>query len=176
MNKQGSSRQREASSPGGQGAESREPPHSRIPLEVQRWILTTPRPRGCERLPRKRDLIENGDRSAALQAMSDSFASVGGQLLGALFFCFISLIGVHATLGLFDSFSRGQADMTYFHFPGATRFTMSHLYAGFLWTSVREMEAMRRLFLLTLPGLAALFEAKERRRGARGLKPRTGTH
>jgi len=83
--------------------------------------------------PNVKDLIENGDRSAALQAMSDAFASAGGSVLGGLFFCFISLIGINATLGLFDSFSRGQADMTYFHFPGAKRFKMSHLYAGFLW-------------------------------------------
>jgi hypothetical protein len=83
--------------------------------------------------PDVKGLIENGDRSAALQAMSDAFASAGGSWLGALFFGFISLIGINATLGLFDSFSRGQADMTFFHFPGAKRFKMSHLYAGFLW-------------------------------------------
>ncbi|MPZ84600.1 MAG: hypothetical protein GEV28_31130 [Actinophytocola sp.] len=83
--------------------------------------------------PNVKEIIENGERSAALQAMSDAFASVGGSVLGGLFFGFIALIGVNATLGLFDSFSRGQADMTYFHIPGAKRFKMSHLYAGFLW-------------------------------------------
>jgi hypothetical protein len=83
--------------------------------------------------PNVKDLIENGDRSAALSAMSDSFASAGGPVLGGLFFGFISLIGLNATLGLFDSFSRGQADMTYFHVKGAKRFKMSQLYAGFLW-------------------------------------------
>jgi hypothetical protein len=50
-----------------------------------------------------------------------------------LFFGFIALIGMNATLGLFDSFSRGQADMTYFFMPGAKKFKMAHLYAGFLW-------------------------------------------
>lgn len=83
--------------------------------------------------PNVKEIIENGERSAALQAMSDAFAAVGGSVLGGLFFAFIALIGVNATLGLFDSFSRGQADMTYFHVPGAKRFKMSHLYAGFLW-------------------------------------------
>ncbi|MBP2325299.1 hypothetical protein JOF56_005684 [Kibdelosporangium banguiense] len=83
--------------------------------------------------PDVKTLIESGDRSAALSAMSDAFASAGGSVLGGLFFGFIALIGLNATLGLFDSFSRGQADMTYFFVKGAKRFKMSHLYAGFLW-------------------------------------------
>jgi len=83
--------------------------------------------------PNVKDLIENGDRDAALSAMSDSFASLGGSFMGGLFFGFIALIGLNATLGLFDSFSRGQADMTYNHVPGARRFKISHIYAGFLW-------------------------------------------
>jgi hypothetical protein len=78
-------------------------------------------------------LIEGGDRSAALHAMSEAFSSAGSPILGTLFFAFIALIGLNATLGLFDSFSRGQADMTYYFVPGAKRFSMSRLYAGFLW-------------------------------------------
>ncbi len=83
--------------------------------------------------PDVKTLIEGGDRSAALSAMSDAFASAGGSVLGTAFFGFIALIGLNATLGLFDSFSRGQADMTYFFVKGAKRFKMSHLYAFFLW-------------------------------------------
>ncbi|MEV4317376.1 Nramp family divalent metal transporter [Actinocrispum sp. NPDC049592] len=83
--------------------------------------------------PDVRGLIESGDRSAALSAMSDAFSVAGGPVLGSVFFGFIALIGLNATLGLFDSFSRGQADMTYFFVKGAKRFKMSHLYAGFLW-------------------------------------------
>jgi hypothetical protein len=83
--------------------------------------------------PNVQQLIEEGDRDAALSAMSDSFAVLGGSFMGGLFFGFIALIGLNATLGLFDSFSKGQADMTYFHVPGARRFKLSHLYAGFLW-------------------------------------------
>jgi hypothetical protein len=78
-------------------------------------------------------LIEDGDRSAALHAMSQAFSAAGSPILGTLFFAFIALIGLNATLGLFDSFSRGQADMTYYFVPGAKRFSMSRLYAGFLW-------------------------------------------
>lgn len=83
--------------------------------------------------PNVKSLIEGGDRDAALSAMSDAFAAVGGPVLGGVFFGFIALIGLNATLGLFDSFSRGQADMTYFFVPGAKKFKISHLYAGFLW-------------------------------------------
>ena len=83
--------------------------------------------------PNVASLIEGGDREAALKAMSDAFASAGCPILGTLFFAFIALIGLNATLGLFDSFSRGQADMTYYFVPGAKRFSMSRLYAGFLW-------------------------------------------
>ncbi len=79
------------------------------------------------------DLLRAGEREAALNAMSDSFASVGSPVLGGVFLGFIALIGLNATLGLFDSFSRGQADMAYYFVPGARRFRMSHLYAGFLW-------------------------------------------
>ncbi|WP_285632231.1 Nramp family divalent metal transporter [Lentzea sp. NBRC 102530] len=83
--------------------------------------------------PNVKALIEAGEREAALNGMSDAFASAGGPVLGAVFLGFIALIGLNATLGLFDSFSRGQADMAYHFVPGAKRFRMSHLYAGFLW-------------------------------------------
>jgi hypothetical protein len=78
-------------------------------------------------------LIQGDDRDAALQAMSDGFSAAGSPVLGTVFFGFIALIGLNATLGLFDSFSRGQADMTYSFVPGARRFNMSQLYGGFLW-------------------------------------------
>ncbi|WP_260478829.1 Nramp family divalent metal transporter [Kibdelosporangium aridum] len=83
--------------------------------------------------PDIRGLIESGEREAALSAMSDAFSFAGGSVLGGIFLGFIALIGLNATLGLFDSFSRGQADMTYFFVKGARRVKMSHLYAGFLW-------------------------------------------
>ncbi len=83
--------------------------------------------------PNVKTLLENDQKDAALQAMSDTFASAGGPILGGVFFAFIALIGLNATLGLFDSFSRGQADMTYYFVRGARKFKMSHLYAAFLW-------------------------------------------
>ncbi|GAA3733606.1 hypothetical protein HDA32_002335 [Spinactinospora alkalitolerans] len=78
-------------------------------------------------------VIRDGERDAALDAMAGSFAAAGSPIFGTVFFCFIALIGLNATLGLFDSFSRGQADMTYFFVPGAKRFSISKLYGFFLW-------------------------------------------
>lgn len=79
------------------------------------------------------NLLRDGEREAALNAMSDSFSAAGSPALGGVFLGFIALIGLNATLGLFDSFSRGQADMAYYFVPGARRFKISHLYAFFLW-------------------------------------------
>ena len=78
-------------------------------------------------------LIAGDDRDAAIKAMSDGFAMAGSPVLGTVFYGFIALIGLNATFGLFDSFSRGQSDMAYNFVPGAKRFNMSQLYGGFLW-------------------------------------------
>ncbi|MFD0800962.1 Nramp family divalent metal transporter [Streptomonospora algeriensis] len=83
--------------------------------------------------PQVVSVIRDGERDAALDAMAASFTAAGSPVFGTVFFLFISLIGLNATFGLFDSFSRGQADMTYFFVPGARRFSMSKLYAFFLW-------------------------------------------
>jgi hypothetical protein len=83
--------------------------------------------------PGVREVIQGDDREVALTAMADAVSSAGSSVLGTVFLGFIALIGLNATLGLFDSFSRGQADMTYNFVPGAKKLRMSHLYAGFLW-------------------------------------------
>jgi hypothetical protein len=81
-------------------------------------------------------LQADDDQSAALQAISNTLSDSASPIVGTLFLLFIALIGLNATLGLFDAFSRGQADMTYFFVPGARKFRMSHLYAGFLWALI----------------------------------------
>jgi hypothetical protein len=83
--------------------------------------------------PNVRQTIETGEESAAIEAMASAFASAGGTFLGILFFLFIAVVGWKGTLGVFDAFSRGQADMTYYFIPGMRRFKMSHLYFAFLW-------------------------------------------
>jgi hypothetical protein len=74
----------------------------------------------------------HGERDQALLAMKAAFADKAA-ILGTLFFCFISLVGWKASVGLFDAFARGQSDMTYYFVPGAKKFKMSYLYAFFLW-------------------------------------------
>ncbi|MGW0807453.1 Nramp family divalent metal transporter [Nonomuraea sp. NPDC002799] len=83
--------------------------------------------------PAVRTAIQGDDREVALSAMSDAVSSAGSSVLGGLFLGFIALIGLNATLGLFDSFSRGQADMTYNFVRGAKKLGMSRLYGIFLW-------------------------------------------
>lgn len=73
-----------------------------------------------------------GDQNAALKGMHDAFNQAAGGL-GALFYVFIAIVGWKASVGLFDAFARGQADMTYFFFPKAKKFKMSYLYGGWLW-------------------------------------------
>jgi hypothetical protein len=82
--------------------------------------------------PHVKTLIAN-DSDSALTAMSNAFSSAGGPIVGGLFFGFIALVGFKGSLGIFDAFARGQADMTHFFIPGAKRFKMSHLYFAFLW-------------------------------------------
>ncbi len=80
-----------------------------------------------------REKLLEGDRDAALPAMADAFASAGADVLGVLFLGFISMIGLNATLGLFDSFSRGQADMVFNNIKAGKKIGMTKLYAMFLW-------------------------------------------
>jgi hypothetical protein len=86
--------------------------------------------------PGVRESLIAGDKSAALEGMSASFAAVGGDVLGGVFFAFLALVGLNATLGLFDSFSKGQADMTFYFVPGMRKFNMSKIYAGWLWAVI----------------------------------------
>jgi hypothetical protein len=80
-----------------------------------------------------REKLLEGDRDAALPAMADAFSAAGSDVLGVLFLGFIAMIGLNATLGLFDSFSRGQADMVFNNIDGAKKIGMTKLYAMFLW-------------------------------------------
>jgi len=79
----------------------------------------------------KKQLLE-GDRDAALTAMKSAFDETA-NILGTLFFIFISIVGWKASVGLFDAFARGQSDMSYYFVPGAKKFKMAHLYGLFLW-------------------------------------------
>jgi hypothetical protein len=83
--------------------------------------------------PGVKDAILADDEGAVFDGMSGAFAEAGGALVGGLFFVFIAVIGWKMTLGIFDAFSRGQADMTYFFIRPTRRFGMSKIYFAFLW-------------------------------------------
>lgn len=80
-----------------------------------------------------RERLLEGDRDAALPAMADAFSAAGANALGGIFLGFIAMIGLNATLGLFDSFSRGQADMVFNNSKAGKKIGMTKLYAMFLW-------------------------------------------
>lgn len=96
-------------------------------------VFTVLAQRAATENPNIRQVIEQGEQSAAIQAMADAFSSAGGPFFGIAFFVFITVVGWKGTLGVFDAFSRGQADMTYFFIPGMRRFRMSQIYFTFLW-------------------------------------------
>lgn len=83
--------------------------------------------------PNVQQQFQEGNQDAAIGAMANAFSQAGGAALGLVFFGFIALVGFKGSLGLFDAFSRGQADMTYYFIPGMQKFKMSHLYFAFLW-------------------------------------------
>jgi hypothetical protein len=83
--------------------------------------------------PGVREAILADDRTATLNGVSAAFAQAGGVVTGGLFYVFISIIGWKTTFGIFDAFSRGQADMTYYFFRPLQRFGMKRLYFAFLW-------------------------------------------
>ena len=80
-----------------------------------------------------RELIQAGDREAALSAMSDAFAAAGGRALGWLFFGFIALIGLNATLGSVRLVLPWSGRHDVLLHQGCQAARMSKLYAVFLW-------------------------------------------
>lgn len=83
--------------------------------------------------PDVQSLMRAGEEDAAISTMASAFSSAGGAVLGVAFLLFISLVGWKGSLGIFDAFARGQADMTYYFIPGMRRFNMSYIYFAFLW-------------------------------------------
>jgi hypothetical protein len=83
--------------------------------------------------PQAREAIVSGTRGAALNAMATAFGEAGGQVMRAIFFLAMGVVGWKMSFGIFDAFARGQADMTWYFWPGARRWHMSKLYYGFLY-------------------------------------------
>ena len=86
--------------------------------------------------PSVQQAIRGGDEEASIAAMAGAFSQAGGPAIGVLFFLFIAIVGWKGSLGIFDAFSRGQADMTYYFIPGGRRFNISQLYFMYLWSVI----------------------------------------
>jgi len=82
--------------------------------------------------PAAREALLAGERDVALPAMASAFAQAA-PILDTVFFSFIALIGFKASVGLFDAFARGQADMSYYFLPGMKKFKMAQIYSMWLW-------------------------------------------
>jgi len=54
-------------------------------------------------------------------------------VLGTLFYVFMAVVGWKMSFGIFDAFSRGQADMTWYFVPAARRWSMSRWYYAYLY-------------------------------------------
>lgn len=83
--------------------------------------------------PAAQTAIRAGQQAQALQAMSTAFAAAGGTVLGTLFYVFMGIVGWKMSFGIFDAFSRGQADMTWYFAPKARRWSMSRWYYIYLY-------------------------------------------
>jgi hypothetical protein len=83
--------------------------------------------------PSAGEAIKAGQQAAALGAMSSAFSKALGGAAGSIFFLFMAVVGWKMSFGIFDAFSRGQADMTWYFMPGARRWHMSKLYYAFLY-------------------------------------------
>lgn len=78
--------------------------------------------------------LQADNQQAALEAMGTAFSAAGGQALNVVFFLLVSLVGWKGSLGIFDAFARGQADMAYYFIPGVKeKWTMQKTYFAFLW-------------------------------------------
>jgi hypothetical protein len=83
--------------------------------------------------PAAQEAIRAGQQAQALKAMSTAFSAAGGAVLGTLFYVFMAVVGWKMSFGIFDAFSRGQADMTWYFLPTARRWSMSRWYYIYLY-------------------------------------------
>ncbi len=84
--------------------------------------------------PASAQLIMSGKQTAALAGMASVYQGAIGKAGSVLFYLAIGLIGWKMTFGIFDAFARGQADMTWYFWPGVKdRWSMSKVYYGFLY-------------------------------------------
>jgi len=84
--------------------------------------------------PASYELLSSGDKMAVLEGMSVAYAALFGNAGKAALYATVGLVGWKMTFGVFDAFARGQADMTWYFWPGVKeRWSMSKVYYGFLY-------------------------------------------
>ena len=84
--------------------------------------------------PASYELLSSGDKMAVLEGMSVAFAAFLGKTGKVALYATVGLVGWKMTFGVFDAFARGQADMTWYFWPGVKeRWSMSKVYFAFLY-------------------------------------------
>ncbi|MEM1620201.1 MAG: Nramp family divalent metal transporter, partial [Fervidicoccaceae archaeon] len=82
--------------------------------------------------PAVKEAMLKGKRDAAILGMGDVFAFLWGPLRFLWLFT-VGIVGWKMSFGIFDAFSRGQADMTMILIPQARKIGMRKLYYIWLW-------------------------------------------
>lgn len=80
--------------------------------------------------------LQAGQQTAALKAMASAFSKVGGRATYYMYYIFMGIVGWKMSFGIFDAFSRGQADMTWYFMPGARKYNMSRWYFIYLYLAI----------------------------------------
>jgi hypothetical protein len=84
--------------------------------------------------PSTYELLSGGDKTAAIQGFGVAYSAFLGSAGRAAIYGTIGLVGWKMTFGVFDAFARGQADMTWYFWPGVKdKWSMSKVYYGFLY-------------------------------------------
>jgi len=84
--------------------------------------------------PASYELLASGDQLATIEGMSVTYSELFGSFGKTALYATIGLVGWKMTFGVFDSFARGQADMTYYFMPGMKeKYSMSKLYWFYLY-------------------------------------------
>jgi hypothetical protein len=79
------------------------------------------------------EIEKAGKTAPMLKAFANVFARVGGSIAYYLYFILIGIVGWKMSFGIFDAFSRGQADMVWYFVPWAKRWHMRKWYYVFLY-------------------------------------------
>jgi len=84
--------------------------------------------------PATYELLAGGDKTKAIDGFAVAYSALFGGAGKAAIYLTIGLVGWKMTFGVFDAFARGQADMTWYFWPGVKdKWSMSKVYFAFLY-------------------------------------------